>query len=130
VDKLRFRAPEYPPRKKDPPPGPYPVCFQIDDSKCLAAKPFDEDADCFPSYFGNQTEDCLFLDVYVPTEAFSAQNPIRDLPVVVWIYGGAYMFGSKNQYDLARLPFYSGDGLIKSATKNNEGRRSIIYVTG
>lgn len=41
------------------------------------------------------------------------------------------MFGSKDQYDLSKLPFYSGDGIINTASKNNGGKRqSIIYVTG
>ncbi|MEJ3746026.1 carboxylesterase family protein [Actinomycetes bacterium KLBMP 9797] len=43
-------------------------------------------------------EDCLTVDVYTP--------PLwagRDLPVMVWIYGGAYVFGSSGGYDPAPL---------------------------
>jgi len=32
------------------------------------------------------TEDCLFLDVYVPGKVI--KNPNAKLPVVNWIYGG------------------------------------------
>lgn len=32
------------------------------------------------------------------------------LPVVVWFYGGAYLFGSKTQYDPDKLPFYDEIG--------------------
>jgi carboxylesterase type B len=35
-----------------------------------------------------QAEDCLFLDLYVPGTA--VRNSNVKLPVVVWIYGGAY----------------------------------------
>lgn len=35
------------------------------------------------------SEDCLFLNVYGPRDA-------KDLPVMVWIHGGAYAAGSGN----------------------------------
>ena len=35
------------------------------------------------------TEDCLYLNVYVPVTSHS-----RPLPVAVWLHGGAFMFGS------------------------------------
>jgi carboxylesterase type B len=38
-------------------------------------------------------EDCLFLDVYVPEKALRATQ--AKLPVVFWVYGGAYLIGSK-----------------------------------
>ena len=37
------------------------------------------------------TEDCLYLNVYVPAVA---RHPHRPLPVAVWLHGGAFMFGS------------------------------------
>jgi para-nitrobenzyl esterase len=58
--------------------------------------------------FGNQTlnlsisEDCLFLNVFTPANATSTSN----LPVMVWIYGGAYVTGSST--------FYPGDSLSKA----------------
>jgi carboxylesterase type B len=36
---------------------------------------------------GTPTEDCLFLDVYVPEEAFTATTAV---PVINYIYGGAF----------------------------------------
>lgn len=42
-------------------------------------------------------EDCLFLNVYAPAEA-------EDLPVMVWIHGGAFVFGNGGgEYDPTRL---------------------------
>ncbi|XP_028134421.2 venom carboxylesterase-6 isoform X1 [Diabrotica virgifera virgifera] len=39
-----------------------------------------------------QTEDCLFLNVYTPKKPVHQKN----LPVLVWIYGGGFITGSSN----------------------------------
>ncbi|KAK5661966.1 hypothetical protein OQA88_10077 [Cercophora sp. LCS_1] len=57
--------------------------------------------------FQGGDEDCLFLDVYVPGKAL--RNPSLKLPVVVWIFGGAYMFGEKS---MPNLPLYDGSGMM------------------
>lgn len=42
-------------------------------------------------------EDCLYLNVYAPADA-------ADLPVMVWIHGGAFVFGNgSGEYDPTRL---------------------------
>jgi len=48
-------------------------------------------------YGGNcaQVEDCLYLNVYAPTHAKSGSK----LPVMVWIHGGAFIFGSGATYN-------------------------------
>jgi para-nitrobenzyl esterase len=43
-------------------------------------------------------EDCLFLNVWAPSDA-------HGLPVMVWVHGGAYIFGSGSQ------PLYDGRAL-------------------
>ncbi len=43
----------------------------------------------------NFSEDCLFLNVWAPARA-------RKAPVIVWIYGGGYVFGSTQE------PYYDG----------------------
>jgi para-nitrobenzyl esterase len=50
---------------------------------------------------GEQSEDCLYLNVYAPAGA-SASGP---KPVMVWIHGGAFVIGSGAQsiYDARRL---------------------------
>src|SRR5580692_1731406 len=42
-----------------------------------------------------QSEDCLFLNVYVPATA----NSYSRLPVFFWIHGGALVSGTGAQYD-------------------------------
>lgn len=56
------------------------------------------------------SEDCLTLNVWVPTGAGAGAN----LPVMVWIYGGGLLNGS------ASTPLYAGDQLA---------RRGVIVVT-
>ena len=48
-----------------------------------------------------------FLDVYVPTGV----KPGDDVPVLVWIYGGAYILGSKND------AYMNPSGLFRTAQK-------------
>ena len=48
---------------------------------------------------GAQSEDCLTLNVYTPAGARAGAR----LPVMVWIYGGAYAIGYTAQYDLSRM---------------------------
>ncbi|XP_061090602.1 neuroligin-2a isoform X1 [Conger conger] len=55
-------------------------------------------------YIQNQSEDCLYLNVYVPTE-----DDIRDRrkkPVMLFIHGGSYMEGTGNMFDASVLAAY------------------------
>jgi carboxylesterase type B len=49
----------------------------------------------------NSSEDCLFLNVWKPAGA----APGAKLPVMVWIHGGAFVFGSGSQPDLSAVQF-------------------------
>jgi para-nitrobenzyl esterase len=51
---------------------------------------------------GNLSEDCLYLNIWTP-----ATNSSEKLPVMVFIYGGAYTRGS------SALPLYNGTALAK-----------------
>lgn len=46
----------------------------------------------------SSSEDCLFLNVYVPGQP----RPGRDMPVIVWVHGGANMVGAGSDYDPQR----------------------------
>jgi para-nitrobenzyl esterase len=68
-------------------------------------------ADCPQAAFGpgagsmspTSSEDCLFINVWRPAAAMPGQK----LPVMVWIYGGGFMFGS------SAAPNTSGTGFAK-----------------
>ena len=53
-------------------------------------------------YPGNMSEDCLTMNIWTP-----AANSSEKLPVMVFIYGGAYIRGS------SALPLYNGTALAK-----------------
>jgi para-nitrobenzyl esterase len=66
-------------------------------------------ADCAQRGFGpgsasireNSSEDCLFLNVWKPAGAL----PKAKLPVMVWIHGGAFVFGSGSSPDFSGVQF-------------------------
>jgi len=62
-------------------------------------------------YFGDELagEDCLYLNIWAPANSKSGDG----LPVLVWIYGGAFTGGS------ASMPIYAGGELAK---------KGVIYV--
>ena len=51
---------------------------------------------------GPLSEDCLYLNIWTPRAERSAK-----LPVIVWIHGGAYVFGAGG------LPIYDGGPMAK-----------------
>jgi para-nitrobenzyl esterase len=51
---------------------------------------------------GNVSEDCLYVNVWTP-----AQSPGDRLPVLVWIYGGGFSFGSTS------TPVHNGEHLAR-----------------
>lgn len=48
----------------------------------------------------SESEDCLYLNVYAPVARHGQQ---RDLPVMVWIHGGALTTGESDDYNPRRL---------------------------
>ncbi|KAF2089604.1 alpha/beta-hydrolase [Saccharata proteae CBS 121410] len=71
------------------------------------------------THYSTENEDCLFLDVLVPDKIFEKAGKGCGAPVMVWIYGGGYVEGSKTT---------NGDpaGLIhRSQDRGSEG---IVYV--
>lgn len=71
-----------------------------------------------------ETEDCLFLDVIVPAKIYqkrSSHSSRNGAPVLVWIYGGGYTGGDKNQAGL-----YNPSGLLK--VSQNAGNDGFVFV--
>lgn len=48
---------------------------------------------------GELSEDCLSLNVFTP----ALDDGEKDIPVMVWIHGGAFIAGGSNQYDAINL---------------------------
>lgn len=82
------------------------------------------------------SEDCLFLDIVTPKKAFDLAN---GAPVIVWLYGGGYVFGrvliltpsQRRQLKARNLghkneDVYNPSGLI--ARSQADGSDGIIYV--
>lgn len=60
------------------------------------------------------SEDCLYLNIYRP----EGTEPNARLPVMIWYYGGAFLFGAGSEYDGARY--------IKASERINQ---PVIVVT-
>ena len=73
-----------------------------------------------------ESEDCLFLDLYGPVSAFST-SATTNIPVIVWFYGGAFLFGTKDSTILEDIPFYDGRGIMETSFNMSQ---SAIFVTG
>lgn len=63
------------------------------------------------------SEDCLFLDVIVPTAVY--ENQTGGAPVVVWVHSGGYVMGYKDQY---------GHGVGLVTRSQQEGSQGVIFV--
>ena len=63
------------------------------------------------------SEDCLFLDVLVPTAVYG--NNTGGAPVVVWIHSGGYVMGYKDQF---------GHGVGFVTRSQQEGNQGVIFV--
>jgi acetyl esterase/lipase len=131
----RFQKPQMPTKVSPSPilqPTTASACYQVQPSRSTSTNSFSIQEDVNPPIGGplpgddderTMSEDCLFADLYVPASALNA--PFVKLPVVVWLYGGGFIFGSKNtgttpQYD---MPFYSGQGLLSRG-------QDFIFVAG
>ncbi|XP_009902653.1 neuroligin-4, X-linked isoform X2 [Dryobates pubescens] len=66
---------------------------------------FTANLDTVVTYVQDQNEDCLYLNIYVPTEDdIHDQNTKK--PVMVYIHGGSYMEGTGNMIDGSILASY------------------------
>ncbi|XP_008004013.3 bile salt-activated lipase isoform X1 [Chlorocebus sabaeus] len=63
-------------------------------------------------------EDCLYLNIWVPQDR---KQVSRDLPVMIWIYGGAFLMGSGHGANFLSNYLYDGEEI---ATLGN-----VIVVT-
>lgn len=66
---------------------------------------FTANLDTLAAYVQDQSEDCLYLNIYVPTED-DMREPGGKKPVMVYIHGGSYMEGTGNIIDGSILASY------------------------
>jgi len=100
------------------PPQPMPAWEGVRDASKFGA-------DCAHAGFGrgstsiptNSSEDCLFINVWRPSGA----SPGAKLPVMVWIHGGAFVFGSGSLPDSSGIQF-GKHGIILVAFNYRLGR--------
>lgn len=103
-----------------------------DPVSCVAVNPSEKcvpgddspiyDPKCPNATVGLFQEDCLFLDIYVPLSVL--QSTTTKASVAVWFFGGAFLFGSKHEFDITQLPLYSGTGVLSVASE------PLIFVAG
>ena len=102
VGALRWRAPQPPARWTEPRPA-----VELGDS-CLQNLSLDAQTGQKGSGPVIGSEDCLTLNVYAPAAATAGDRR----PVMVWIYGGAFLLGSGGQYDPSRLAETTGSLVV------------------
>uniref|UniRef100_A0AAQ4QHE0 Neuroligin 4 X-linked a n=1 Tax=Gasterosteus aculeatus aculeatus TaxID=481459 RepID=A0AAQ4QHE0_GASAC len=86
-----------------------PVCPQFLEDRFLLNDMlpvwFTANLDTVVNYVQEQSEDCLYLNIYVPTEDdIHDENGLK--PVMVYIHGGSYMEGTGNMIDGSILASY------------------------
>lgn len=89
VGELRWKAPE--------PAAPW----QGTKSATALGHACKQDGTLPPAGAPDSSEDCLYLNVYVPET--DPANGGTALPVMTWIHGGAYLTGAGSQYDGTQL---------------------------
>lgn len=100
---IRYAAPPTGARRwRDPEPV-APAVAPVDATQFGAVAPQQANPSLSLGPGARQDEDCLFLNVWRP--AATAERP---LPVMVWLHGGAYTFGSSSQ------PLYDGRALVST----------------
>ncbi|KAL8933307.1 MAG: hypothetical protein Q9211_005851 [Gyalolechia sp. 1 TL-2023] len=121
VGNLRWAKPAPPAQQPGVQDGSYgPICIQAPiRGTSPIAQPLNQSRAGIPvPSFKEASEDCLFLDLYVPAKAID--NPSPKLPVISWFYGGSYIFGGKDQIE--PVPLYDGTGLLQQSGSN------VIFV--
>ncbi|XP_055734017.1 neuroligin-4, X-linked-like isoform X1 [Salvelinus fontinalis] len=86
-----------------------PVCPQPVEEHSLLTEMlplwYSANLDIASAYLSQQSEDCLFLNIYVPTEEdIHDEGGLR--PVMVYVHGGSYSEGSGNMMDGSVLASY------------------------
>ncbi|KAJ7448576.1 alpha beta-hydrolase [Mycena latifolia] len=106
VGDLRFRAPQPPANVS----GVQPATAQP--NACLESVGGQSSTNPFETRAAqiDRTEDCLFLNVYYPSDGVGI--PPKNLPTVVWIHGGGYVGGAASGYNGEDIIGQSNSGVV------------------
>ena len=101
-----------------------PLDFNVSDLNAVGDDSDGGEPPVAPTPDPRETEDCLFLDVYVPASIYKSQyrrygGRGKGAKVLVWIHGGGFVLGSKD--------ITPGDLLEKSGEIGEDG--PIIFVS-
>jgi len=88
---IPYAAPPVGPLRWEPPQAPTPWSGTLDATRFAHHCP----QTASYSGFASTTEDCLYLNVFVPKNT----RPNANLPVMVWFHGGGFSVGESNDYD-------------------------------
>uniref|UniRef100_A0A8C7X7J6 Carboxylesterase type B domain-containing protein n=1 Tax=Oryzias sinensis TaxID=183150 RepID=A0A8C7X7J6_9TELE len=83
---------------------------------------FTNSIDLVSTYVQDQSEDCLYLNIYVPTEDGDPK------PVMVFIHGGSYMEGTGNMFDGSILASYGNVIVITVNYRLGVLGKSLIFL--
>lgn len=118
IGKLRFRPPR--PRR-----GWAPHVYKAHNfsADCLQSELYE-----YIEEFNDRDEDCLYLNVWTPNLKKSSKTPSSLYPVMIWIYGGAFIQGGayRHEYDGARL---SNRGVIVVTFNYRVGALGFLVST-
>lgn len=108
VGELRWRAPQ----PVEPWDGIYHALEYAD--KCMQetnnSEPYEKDFNSDPAYARKMSEDCLYLNIWVPKHA------PEKCPVALWIHGGAFMGGYATELEFDGTP-YAKRGIIVASVE-------------
>ncbi|KAF7327340.1 Carboxylic ester hydrolase [Mycena kentingensis (nom. inval.)] len=110
---LRFRAPQPPANVS----GIQDATFQP--NQCFQADNGVSPTNPLAKRAVESSEDCLFLNVYYPSDAVG--TPPKDLPVLVWIHGGGYLAGQASAYNGEDILHQSNRNLVFVAVQYRLG---------
>ena len=65
-------------------------------------------------YLHDQSEDCLYLNIYAPEMKNSVSMSTSRMPVIVFIHGESYEWNSGNPYDGSVLASYGQVRILSS----------------
>lgn len=80
--------------------------------------------------FSQVSEDCLYLNVFVPLSVKYTSPPLKLLPVMLWIHGGDFIAGSASKalYDCRYISNFTNTVVVSVAYRLGETRGQNTFI--